>query len=122
MYRVNINPRPFLHVSLDPLGGIRVTGSGVHYQRIYPLIMCCINSGAVHIESMSGLEARDVYLAILRVQYRYNIRIVQIFSDKGSQLSSAILGRRCDFYTKTLHGLWNIYNNVGYSQWKNIVE
>jgi hypothetical protein len=80
MYRVNIDPRPFLHVSLDPLGAVRVTGSGMHSQRIYPLILCCINSGAVHMESMSGLEAGDVYLAILRVQYRYNIRITQIFS------------------------------------------
>ena len=41
------------------------------------------NSGSVLMESMSGLEARDVFLDILRVQYRYNIRITQIFSEKN---------------------------------------
>ena len=48
--------------------------------------------------------------------------MVQIFSDKGSQIAAALLGRKSNFYVKTLCGLWSVYNNAGYSQWKNLVE
>ena len=70
LYRVKIDPKPFTHLSVDPLGVIRVKGVGTQTQRLYPIIMACPNSGGVHTEIMSGLEARDVYLALLRLQYR----------------------------------------------------
>jgi 2'-5' RNA ligase len=46
----------------------------------------------------------------------------QIFSDHGSQISAMLLGRKCDFYTRKLRGLWAVYNNRGHSQWKNVCE
>ena len=114
LYRVKIDPKSFTHLSVDPLGVIKVKGAGTQTQRLYPIIMACLNSGGVHTEIMGGLEARDVYLALLRLQYRYNVRVTQLFSDHGSQISANLLGKKKDFYVKTLRGLWSVHNNVGH--------
>ena len=37
---------------------------------------------------MEGLEAKDVYLALTRLELRYGIKIIQIFNDSGTQLSA----------------------------------
>ena len=71
---------------------------------------------------MGGLEAKDVYLGILRLQYRYNTKVSQIFSDRGSQIAAKILGRRRNYYQKSLRRLWGVHNNLGYSQFRNIAE
>ena len=84
--------------------------------------MVCISSGATHVENMLGLEAKDVYLAIMRVQYRYNTQVIQIFSDGGSQLSGNILGEKRNFYQISLRKMWSIWNNTAYSQFRNIAE
>ena len=119
IYRVDIDLKPFKHVSIDPLGMIRVKGSGNQTQRVYPLIMCCLSSGGVHAELM---EAKDIYLALLRLQYRYHVRVTQIFSDKGSQIAGKLLGKTQNFYVRKLSVLWSVYNNVGHSQFRNLVE
>ena len=87
LFRVSRLVNPFTHVSIDPVGGIRIQGKGTQTAKIYPLVAVCLASGAAHVELIQGLEAKDVYLALLRIQYRYNSRIHQIFADKGSQLA-----------------------------------
>lgn len=76
IFRVDIDLTPFRHVSIDLLGMIRVRGTGNQTQRIFPLIMCCLSSGGVHAELMGGLEAKDIYLALLRLQYRYHVKVI----------------------------------------------
>ena len=114
--------QPFAHMSLDPIGSIRVKGKASQSARIYPLVVVCISSGATHVENMLGLEAKDVYLAIMRIQYRYNTQVIQIFSDGGSQLSERILGEKRNFYQISLRKMWAIWNNTAYSQYRNIAE
>jgi hypothetical protein len=93
-----------------------VRGQGAQTQKLYPLIAVCLNTGSAHVEIMTGLQAKDIYLGVLRLQYRYNTKVKQIFSDRGSQLSAKILGRKRNFYQQSLRRLWGIYNNLGYSQ------
>ena len=81
--------------SLDPLGPISVILRGSQTKKIYPLAILCLHSGASHIELMEGLEAKDVYLALTRLELRFGIKIVQIFSDSGTQLSPSLLGEEC---------------------------
>ena len=122
LFRVHKDIQPFSHISLDPVGGIRVQGKGMQTAKIYPLVGVCLASGAAHIEIIQGLESRDIYMALLRIQYRYNTRIHQVFSDKGSQLSGNILGEKRSFYQRSLKKLWAFHNNTGYGQFRNIAE
>ena len=122
LFRVNVLSRPFSHVSIDPIGGIRVRGSGLQTQKLYPLVAVCLNTGGVHVELMAGLEAKDLYLSVLRLQYRYNTQVTQIFSDRGSQISGKILGKTRNYYQKSLKRLWGVHNNLGYSQFRNLAK
>ena len=122
LFRVEKMIQPFSHLSLDPIGSIRVRGKSSQSDRIYPLVMVCLASGATHVEIMLGLEAKDVYLALMRTQYRFNAQIIQIFTDGGSQLSANILGEKRNFYQASIRKLWAIWNNTGYSQHRNIAE
>jgi hypothetical protein len=122
LFRIHRFVQPFSHLSLDPVGGIRVQGKGVQTAKIYPLVAVCLSSGAAHIEIIQGLESRDIYLALLRIQYRYNTRIYQIFSDKGSQLAGSILGEKRSFYQRSLRKLWGVWNNTAHGQFRNIAE
>ena len=122
LFRVKTCTQPFGHLSLDPIGAIRVRGSGTQTQKLYPLVLVCLESGGTHVELMTGLEARDVYLSILRLQYRYNTVVTQLFSDGGSQLDAKLLGQRRNFYQKSLKKLWGVHNNTPYSQFRNIAE
>ena len=122
LFRTHRCVQPFTHISVDPLGSIRVQGKGTQTAKIYPLVAVCLTSGASHIEILHGLEARDIYLALLRLQYRYNVRIHQIFSDKGSQLAGRILGQKRTFYQQSLQKLWGVFNNTGHAQFRNIAE
>ena len=105
LLRIHRFVQPFSHLSVDPVGSIRIQGKGTQTAKIYPLVAVCLSSGAAHIEIIHGLEARDIYLALLRVQYRYNARIYQIFSDRGSQLAGSILGQKRTFYQRDLRKL-----------------
>ena len=102
LFRVSVCNQPFSHVSVDPIGGIRVKGQGTQTQKLYPLVAVCLNTGGAHVEIMGGLEAKDVYLSILRLQYRYNTKVSQIISDRGSEIAAKILGRRRNYYQKSL--------------------
>ena len=102
LVRVNISLRPFEHVSIDPLRHVRITTYGSNTQKVYPLIVVDIDNASTHFEIMTGMEAKDVYLALNRVQYRFNTRIIQVYSDGGSQLSSTLLGEKCNFYQRKL--------------------
>ena len=68
------------------------------------------------------MEAKDVYLSILRLQYRYNTNVLQLFSDGGSQLNAKLLGKKRNYYQDQLERLWGIHNNIPYSQHRNLVE
>ena len=87
LVRVAISIKPFQYVSLDPLGHIRVMTHGSSTQKMYPLIMVDIDNGATHFELMTSLEAKEVYLALNRLQYRYNTKVMQVYSDGGTQLT-----------------------------------
>ena len=58
------------HTSLDPLGPLQVILRGSKTKKIYPLVFLCLNSGASHIELIKGLEARNIYLAVTRLEMR----------------------------------------------------
>ena len=77
------------------------------------------------MELLEGMEARDVYLTLSRLETRFNIhiiQIIQIFSDSGTQLAAAILGEKKSFYQETLGRLWAVTNNTPYSQFRNVAE
>ena len=80
--------------------------------------MVCLNSGACHMELLEGMEARDIYLALSRLETWFNIHIIQIYSDSRT----AILGEKKSFYQERLGRLWVITNNTPYSQYRNMAE
>ena len=65
---------------------------------IYPLIVCDMNGGITTFEIINPLEAKEVYLALLRIEYRYATKITQIFSDGRKQLAFKLLGSQKNFY------------------------
>ena len=107
---------------LDPLGHIRVMTHGSSTQKMYPLIMVDIDNGATHFELMTSLEAKEVYLALNRLQYRYNTKVKQVYSDWGTQLTCSLLGKKSNFYQHKLGSLLGIYNNLPYCQFRNVCE
>ena len=76
LVRVAISIKSFQHVLLDPLGHVRVKTHGSSTQKVYPLIMVDISNGETHFELMASLEAKEVYLALNRLQYRYNTKVI----------------------------------------------
>ena len=94
LFRTKACVYPFQHTSMDPVGHIRVKGRLTQSKKVYPLILACLETGGLHVETMEGMEAKDVYLSILRLQYRYNTNVLQLFSDGGSQLNAKLLGKR----------------------------
>ena len=95
--------------------------TGSHSGKLSPLIICDLNNGAVAVQSMMGVRAEHVYLALQRLQYRYGTEIVQGFTDKGSQLGRT-LGKRSDYWSVMLDGMIKIYNNAAMSQYHIICE
>ena len=63
-----------------------------------------------------------MYLALSRVEFRYNVQIVQIMSDHGSQLRPHLLGECKEYYQKRLGARWGVFNNLAYSQHRNMCE
>ena len=122
LFRVRACKRPFEHVSADPLGAIRVREKMAQTHKIYPLIIACLQTGGTHVELMSGMEARDIYLSMLRLQYRYNTVVTQIFSDGGSNLKAKLLGSKKNYYQDKLERIWGVFNNTPYAQHRNLVE
>ena len=122
LVRVNPSMKPWTHVSIDPLGLVRVKKGAGGNTKIYPLIICDVNGGITTFEIINSLEAKEVYLALLRVEFRYATKIRQIFSDGGKQLAFKLLGKQTDFYQQKLAALWGVYNNPPYSQYCNYAE
>ena len=89
---------------------------------MFPDINTDINTGAICFELLNRLEAKDVFLALSRVEFRFNTRITQVLSDKGSQLKHHLLGDRKEFYQNKLTQMWGIFNNVPYSKHRNFCE
>ena len=122
LFRTKTCAYPFQHTSMDPVGHIRVKGRLIQTQKVYPLILACLETGGLHVETMEEMEAKYVYLSILRLQYRYNTNVLQLFSDGGSQLNAKLLGQKRSYYQDQLHRLWGVHNNTPYSQHRNLVE
>ena len=74
------------------------------------------------LELIEGLEARDIYMAVTRLEMRYNTKVIQLFSDSGTQLAPALLGKKRSAFQHKLGRLWAVTNNVPYSQFRNGVE
>ena len=89
---------PFTHISIDPLGFVPVKLNESTRGKAYPLILMDVNNGGIAFEILKTLEAKEVFLALCRLEWRYGTSICQIFTDKGSQLSSQLLGKKTDFY------------------------
>ena len=111
LVRINPNMKPWTHVSIDPLGLVRVKKGAGGNTKIYPLIICDVNGGITTFEIINSLEAKEVYLALLKVEYRY--------AASGKQLAFKLLGKQTDFYQQKLAALWGVYNNPPYSQYRN---
>ena len=100
--------------------GVMTHGSST--QKMYPLIMVDIDNGATHFESMTSLEAKEVYLALNRLQYRYNTKVNQVYSDGGTKLTCSLLGKKSNFYQRKLGSLWGIYNNLPFCQFRKVCD
>jgi hypothetical protein len=122
LVRTRATLAPWQNVSIDPLGHVRVSTSGVNTTKVYPLIISDINSGGICFEILNMLEAKDVFLALSRVEFRFSVSIVQILSDKGSQLQHHLLGDQKNFYARKLGAKWGVFNNLPYSQHRNQCE
>ena len=86
-------------MSIDPLGSIRVQMTGSTTGKITPLIVCCLDTGAVNIQHMLGVKSEHVYTALQCLQYRFGIEVVMAFTDAGSQLGQS-MGEKCDIWSK----------------------
>ena len=63
------------------------------------------------MESMQGCKAKNDFLALQRLQFRFASHIVQAYTDKGSQLGK-MLGSRSDYWSQRLAGTMKIFNNL----------
>ena len=86
------------------------------------MIILDINNGAITFEILKTLEAKEVFLALCRLEWRHGTQIYQIFSDAGSQLTSQILGKSTDFYQQKLGERWGVFNNEVGCQFRNLCE
>ena len=76
----------FSHISIDPLGPLRVNFDGSKFSKLcYPLAIVDINLSMSEIVLMQGLSTKDVFMALMMLQERYHMRITQLFSDGGSK-------------------------------------
>ena len=105
LLRVRPCLHPFTHLSIDPLGQVRITARGSSTFNYY------------HIELMSGLQASEMYQALMKLQFRFNIPIVQFCGDHGTQLLPTLLGNKTDYYQVQLGKLCAVY-----TQFRNIAE
>ena len=120
--RIKPTLSPYRNVSIDPLGQIVVQVAPGKQIKIYPLLCMDINNGAVCFEVLRTMEAKEVFLALKRVEWRVGTQIGQIFTDLGSQLSDHLLGKKVDFYQQSLSDMWGVMNNQVNCQYKNLCE
>ena len=72
---------------------------GSHTEKLVPLIVCDLNTGAIAVESIQGAKAENVFIGLQRLQFRFGTQIVQAYTDKGSQLSQ-MLGKKNEYKTE----------------------
>ena len=120
--RVSPSISPFTHISIDPLGFVPVKLNASTRGKAYPLILMDINNGSITFEILKSLEAKEVYLSLCRLEWRYGTSITQVFSDKGSQLSYQLLGKKTDFYQQKLGERFGVFNNEAGCQFRNLCE
>ena len=121
LFRCKVGTQPFQHISVDPLGSIRVIMQGSHTGKLTPLIICDLNTGAVAKKSMQGCKVENVFLALQRLQFRFASQIVQAYTNKGAQLGK-MLGNKSDYWSERLAGIMKIFNNLAMAQYRNICE
>ena len=90
--------QPFSHISVDPLGFVKVKIGRKIYKN-YPFIIVDANLGCIDIEILQTLEVTEVYLALSRIELKHGSKLIQVFSHLGSQLNAKLLGDKSACYS-----------------------
>ena len=113
--------QPFSHVSVDPLGYVKIKIGRKIYKN-FPFIVVDVNLGCIDMEILQSLEATEVYLALSRIEFKHGTKLIQVFSDLGTQLNAKLLGEKSSCYSKERSYFLKIFNNTAYSQFRNFCE
>ena len=80
--KLNTFNHPFESTSLDPLGHMEVKAfnNSRKVVKLYPLLIRCINTGAVNCLLMESMQSKSVIGALIRLQLRMG-RIKKVAMD-----------------------------------------
>ena len=111
---------PFKEISMDPLGPCTVKSFPGSRKRIkiWPLMIKCINSGAITIYPMESMDTKQVILCLLRLETRYG-ELIGISRDSGTNLLN--LNPKTED-GKRLFNLIRDYTAPVDSQYRNYIE
>ena len=86
--RQDTSKGPFQDISIDPFNPLNMIepfeGSRSRVKN-YPLVVRCLNSGALEVLLMEGMETKDIILYLLKLELRHGL-ITMISRDSGTNL------------------------------------
>ena len=86
--RISTCPRPFQSISVDPQGHVDCkpwVGARTTIQ-CYPLMIKCLESGAIRVKLMFKNDTQHVIMALLQLESEFAVRIKHISVDFGSNM------------------------------------
>ena len=85
--KLEVQAKPFRDISIDILGEMKVKPHATSRGTVknYPLVIKCMNSGAITVQLMEESKTKDVILALLRLETRWG-KINMITRDAGTNL------------------------------------
>ena len=103
----------FSHVSLDPLGSIKVSW-GRSVREVTPLIIQCLTTKYIYLGLMQDSTTNSIYKEIAKCSLRYNGKIKHIYSDRGVNIQQRNLFGDS--------GSIVVFQNLAYMQLRNVSE
>ena len=85
--KLDVHAKPFRDISIDILGEMKVKPHATSRGTVknYPLLIKCMNNGAITVQLMEESKTKDVILALLRLETRWG-KINMITRDAGTKI------------------------------------
>ena len=124
--RTDSQRSPFECLSIDPLMPISSPAwpGSRKVVTLYPLLMKCINTGAIDISIMEDNTTRSIILKLLSLEARFGIGIKELSTDAGTNLIMNNLNPslRADADNRLFRMLEKSHTALPRSQWTNYSE
>ena len=103
----------FSHISVDPLGPVKLSW-GRSVREGYPLLIQCLTTKSLYIGLMKENNTKSIYNEILKCSMRFSGVVQQVYSDKGSNLQQKNLFGNS--------GRIKVLQNISHTQLRNVSE